>query len=259
MAAADFVPLAGYTTLHVLAGGTKPLSQRTLGVSCSSVLAQHCREQLQREMSVSATAQKSAFHSRRVFQQRAIIVNTRFSQPSAGISRRRRRSPPRVSQPLASRSRVRQVFNVALSLHKLAARLLEQTARPACVGIGGFLTCRPAWPLAPTKSAESKVSQEATGKWHAPNSRVQRTPTRSPVSSKSYTSTRRVGAADPQNVRRLVLARTRPTILEALSAMTRCPQRKVCVPFTARFSRAYKPREHTFLEPSAGISRRSRR
>ncbi len=31
MAAADFVPLAGYTTLHVLAGGTKPLSQRTLG------------------------------------------------------------------------------------------------------------------------------------------------------------------------------------------------------------------------------------
>jgi len=32
MAAADFVPLAGYTILQVSAGGTKPLSQGTLGV-----------------------------------------------------------------------------------------------------------------------------------------------------------------------------------------------------------------------------------
>ncbi len=187
-AAADFDPLAGKLTLHVRSGGSKPLSRKTLGVSCSIVLAQHCREQFQREMSVGHSA-KSAFHSRRVFQQRASIVSTRSSQPVRAF---RAVVAGRLHgcRSQASRSRVRQVFNVALSLHKLAARLLEQTARSACVRIGGFLTCRPAWPLAPTKSAESKVSQEATGKWHAPNSRVQRTPTRSPVSSKSYTFTR---------------------------------------------------------------------
>ncbi len=37
MAAADFVPLGGYTTLHVRGGGTKPLSQRTLAAECESL------------------------------------------------------------------------------------------------------------------------------------------------------------------------------------------------------------------------------
>ncbi len=109
------------------------------------------------------------------------------------------------------------------------------------------------------KTTGSKVSQEATGKWHAPNSRLQRTSARSPA---TLPCTVFVAGRSPLNrktVRRLVLDRTRPTILEELSALTRCPQRKVFVPFTARFPTARKHRERTFLAASAGISRRRRR